>query len=144
MKWPGVARLIKKEFKKYAPVYNTAPRVLAHQEPYAPHFLKVKKGFRFLDWENIGWSNPTHDIVTIWMRAHSQPDWQKEFYQQFKKHWRHYKKFDQLWTIDVFIQSVFNVISYHFYDDKKDLISLVKFSDKKIREILTNNFKLYF
>lgn len=143
MKWPGLAKLIKKEFKKRAPIYNHAPHVLAHQEPYAPHFLRVNHGFRLIDWENIGWSNPTHDIVTLWMRAHQHPDWQKQLYQRFKRYWHHYKKFDDLWKIEVLIQSVFNVISWHFYNDKQDLAGLVKFSDKKIREILTDNFKIF-
>lgn len=72
MKWPGVARLIKKEFKQYAPIYNRAPRVLAHQEPYSCHILKTAKGLHLIDWENIGWSNPTHDIVALWMRAYQK------------------------------------------------------------------------
>ena len=143
MKWPGLASLIKKEFKRYAPIYNHAPHVLAHQEPYAPHFLKIKNGFHLIDWENVGWSNPTHDIVVLWMRAYQHPEWQKQLYQRFKRYWHHYKKFDDLWTIEVLIQSVFNVIGWHFYNDKQDFKGLVKFSDKKIREILANNFKIY-
>jgi len=143
MRWPGIARLIKKKFRFYAPIYNKAPQVLAHQEPYSCHILKTNKDLRLIDWENVGWSNPTHDIVTLWMRANKKPDWQKQLYYRFKKNRHNYKKFDELWTIEVLIQSVFNIIGYHFYDNKKDIIRLVKFSDKKIREILADNFKIY-
>lgn len=143
MKWPRISRLIKKEFKFHAPIYNKAPQVLAHQEPYSCHILKTRNRTRLIDWENIGWSNPTHDVVNIWMRAHQKPDWQKYLYQRFKRYYHHYKKFDELWTIEVLIQSVFNIIGYHFYNDKKDLVGLVKFSGKKIREILTGNFNIY-
>lgn len=142
MRWPGLARLIKREFKERAMTYNHAPNVLAHQEPYAPHFLKQPNGtFRMIDWENIGWSTPTHDTVTVWMRAHEHPAWQEQLYRRTKRRWHHYKKFDELWTTEVLIQSVFNIISYHFYDDKHDLESLVQFSDKKIKEILTGTFR---
>ena len=143
MKWPGVAKLIRKEFRLYAPIYNKAPRVLAHQESYSCHILKTKRQFRLIDWENVGWANPAHDPVVVWMRAHHNPAWQKQFYQRFKRHRLKYKKFNDLWTIEVLIQSVFNVISIHFYKNKNDIINLVKFSDKKIREILTDNFKIY-
>jgi len=143
MKWPGVSKLIKKEFNKYTPIYNKAPRVLAHQEPYACHFIKTKQGLRLIDWENIGWANPNHDAVVLWMRAYKHPEWQKKLYYKFKRHYSYYKKFDDLWTIEVLIQAVFNVISYHFYNNKRDIIDMVKFSDKKIREILTDNFKFY-
>jgi len=143
MRWPGLARLIRKKFKFYAPIYNKAPRVLAHQEPYSCHLIKTKMNLRLIDWENIGWANPAHDPVVIWMRAHQKPAWQKQFYQRFRRQWPNYKKFNDLWTIEVLIQSVFNVISIHFYKNRNDIIGLVKFSDKKIREILTDNFKIY-
>jgi len=143
MKWPGVSRLIKIEFTKFAPIYNNAPHVLAHQEPYSCHFLQTKQGLHIIDWENIGWSNANHDVVVMWMRASQNPAWQKKLYQRFKRHYKNYQQFDELWTIEVLIQSVFNIISYNFYKDKKDIIEMVKFSDTKIREILTNTFKLY-
>ncbi|MFA6099139.1 MAG: hypothetical protein WC808_06420 [Patescibacteria group bacterium] len=143
MKWPGVSRLIKIEFTKYASIYNTAPQVLAHQEPYSCHFLRTQQRLHVIDWENIGWSNPNHDPVVLWMRAYNDPGWQKILYQKFRKKYAGYKEFDDLWIIEVLIQSVFNIISYYFYEDKKDIQEMVSFSDKKIREILTNTFKLY-
>ena len=96
---------------------------------------------RLIDWENIGWGNPNHDPAVLWMRSSDHPAWQKKLYSKFKKHYWHYKRFDDLWTIEILIQSVFNLISYYFYPDKKDIAQLVKFSDQKIREILTGNFK---
>ena len=137
----GGTAQIKKLFKKYGTMYASAPRVLAHQEVYAPHILKTKKYIKIIDWENIGWSLPTHDIVTMWMRANRHPAWQRQLYNKFKKFHRHYKKFDDLWTITVLTQSVFNVIAFHFYKDKKDFVGLANYSSKKIHEILTNTYK---
>lgn len=94
-----------------------------------------------IDWENIGWSLPTHDIVTMWMRANRHPAWQRQLYNRFKKLNRSYKKFDDLWTITVLTQSVFNVIAFHFYKDKKDFVGLANYSSKNIHAILTNTYK---
>ena len=136
----GGTAQIKNLFKKYGTMYSSAPRVLAHQEVYAPHVLKEKNHIKMIDWENIGWSLPTHDLVTMWMRASRHPAWQRQLYKRFKRFHHHYKRFDDLWTITVLTQSVFNIIAFHFYKDKKDFVGLAKYSAKKIRAILTNTF----
>ncbi len=136
----GVSKQIIRYLQSKGARYNNAPRVLAHQEPYADHFLKIRGGFHLIDWENIGWSNPLHDIVTIWMRAASRPDWQRALYRSFKKRSGSPAWFDELWEIETMIQSVFNIISYHFYPHKKDLRELTLFSKKNVHQILSNAF----
>ncbi|MDD5039533.1 MAG: hypothetical protein PHY34_00095 [Patescibacteria group bacterium] len=119
------------------------PRVLAHQEPYAPHILKTGASYRLIDWENIGWASIMKDFVTIWMRASSNPAWQRALYHRLKRRYGSYAGFNNLWSSTVLLQSVFNTIGYHFYPDKKDFAELGKFSAQKIREILANNFRMY-
>ncbi len=140
---PRVGQQVKKILFNHNRLYATAPRVLAHQEVYAPHIVKQKNGYKLIDWENIGWSPITKDAVTIWMRASSHPSWQKKLYQQIKRSNASYKHFKELWATTVFLQSVFNVIGWHFYTDKKDFHELARFSSVKIKEIINNSFKLY-
>jgi hypothetical protein len=136
LRMPGVSKKFGKIVKDYIPSYNQATRVLSHQEPYSSHFIKNNGQFTLIDWENVNWANPVHDMVILWMRAYDHPAWQKKFYQNFKKHYRNYKDFDKLWEMETFIQSCFNIISYYFHYDTKDLKGLAKFSEQKIKEIL--------
>jgi len=141
-KSPGITKPIISRFKKYISLYNKSPQVLSHKEPYSCHFLKKENRFLLIDWENINWANPAHDPVVIWMRAYEHQKWQNTLYQRFRNRYQDQKNFDLMWTMEVFIQSFFNVISYQFYHDQKDLEGLTKFSDKKTKEILNNDFKI--
>lgn len=141
--WKGCGKLIKAAFNRYEPLYRNASRVIAHQEPYAPHILNVNGQFKLIDWENIGWASITKDFSTIWMRSSQHPAWQRQLYKHLKQHYRSYSQFNRLWTITILLQSIFNVIGYFFYPTKRDFITLARFSREKTIEILTNKFKLY-
>ena len=132
---------IKELFNHYATTYKNTPRVLAHQELYAPHVIDVHGQFKIIDWENVGWASIVKDAVTIWMRAYQNPQWQHRLHTEFKKHYRSFKQFDDLWTATVLVQCVFNVIGYHFYNDKIDFKPMAQFSKKTLRAILSNTFK---
>ncbi len=141
LKQHGVMEQIKKRFDSQSSLYEKAPRVLGHQEPYAAHWIKDNGTLRLIDWENLGWANFNHDVVVLWMRAYNHPAWRHSIYKKFKHTWRHYKKFDELWAFEILIQSTFNIIGYQFYKDKKDFSGLLKFSIENVREILDNKFK---
>jgi len=136
VKYPGATRKIHQQFKKNSPIYKSAPRILAHQEVYSPHILCSNKYIKLIDWENIGWALPTHDIVTMWMRAHKHPAWQNKLKKYFLKTYRNTKNIEKLWNITVLMQSTFNVISYHYYHEKTDFAPLAKYSAKLIRKVL--------
>ncbi len=124
---PGITARCKKIFMRSTPLFRNAPRVLAHQELYPAHFVRTSKGMKIIDWENIGWALPTYDYVAIWLRAYEHPDWQHQLYQRYRKQWQSYHDAERLWYTTVFIQSVFNVVGYHYYPDKKKFHSLAEY-----------------
>lgn len=143
LRMPGVSKRFGKIVKEYIPAYNQATRVLSHQEPYSSHFIKSNGRITLIDWENVNWANPVHDMVILWMRAYDHPAWQKKFYLKFKKHYQRYRDFDRLWKLETFTQSCFNIISYYFHYDTKDLKGLAQFSSQKIKEILKDEFSIH-
>jgi len=143
LKWKGSSKLIKELFDHYAEIYKNTPRVLAHQELYAPHVIDVRGQFKIIDWENVGWASIVKDAVTVWMRASQNPWWQDRLHAEFRKHYQSYKSFDNLWTASVLVQCVFNVIGYHFYSDKLDFRPMAQFSKKTLKAILSNKFKIH-
>lgn len=136
VKEKGMTDKIHDKFKKHSLIYKKAPHVLAHQEVYSPHILISPKNTKMIDWENIGWSLPTHDIVTLWMRAHKHPAWQNKLKKYFFIKNKKTKHLAELWNITVLMQSTFNVISYHHYFDKKDFLPLAKYSAQMIKKLL--------
>ena len=106
-------------------------------------FITAIGQFKIIDWENVGWASIVKDVVTIWIRASQNPAWQRRLYTEFKKHYRSYKLFDDLWTVTVLVQCVFNVIGYHFYHDKTDFKPMAQFSKKTLKAILSNTFQGY-
>jgi len=139
VKFPGATKKIHQQFIENGKIYRTAPRILAHQEIYSPHILCSNKYIKLIDWENIGWALPTHDIVTMWMRAHKHPAWQNKLKKYFLKTYKNTKNINKLWDITVLMQSTYNVISYHYYFDKKDFRPLAEYSAQMINKILKIN-----
>ncbi len=136
IKHPGATKKVHKMFKANSKIYSSCPHVLAHQEVYSPHILISPNYTKLIDWENIGWSLPTHDIVTMWMRAHKHPTWQNNLKHDFLQINKKIKGIENLWDITVLMQSTFNVISYYHYYDKKDFYPLAKYSGKLIKEFI--------
>lgn len=136
---PGITARCKQLFTRAMPLFRNAPRVLAHQELYPAHFVRTTKGLKIIDWENIGWALPTYDFVAIWLRAYEHPDWQHKLYQRYCKQWREYKDAERLWYTTVFIQSVFNVVGYHYYPDKKKFHELAEYCAGHVHGYLAHN-----
>jgi len=136
VKHKGATNQIHKIFQSHSKIYKASPRILAHQEVYSPHILISKKYIKLIDWENIGWALPTHDIVTIWMRAHKHPKWQAKLKNDFLNTNKKIKNIEELWHITMIMQSTFNVISYHHYFDKKDFYPLAKYSAQLIKNVV--------
>jgi len=132
----GSLKKIHKIFKQNSLIYRRSPRVLAHQEVYSPHILIKGSEIKMIDWENVGWATLTHDVVTLWMRAYHHPRWQQKLKKAFFEKNRKVKNLKKLWETTVLLQSTFNVISYHFYDEKKDFLPLAKASKKIINDYL--------
>lgn len=116
-------------------VYNSAPRVLVHQEPYAVHFIKHRHGWTLIDWENIGWGNPAHDYVVMWMRAAGHSRWQRALQRRVRRNVA-YRHFDRLWEMEIVLQSCYNLISWYAYPQRKDMRALFVFSQQIIRSMI--------
>lgn len=112
---PGLTQRLKPRVIALQDVFSRAPRVLGHQELYPAHVLQTRHGLRLIDWENIGWALPSYDWVTVWLRAFGHPSWQRSLYREYCRHYRHYPQATELWRGTILLQSVFNVVGYHFY-----------------------------
>ncbi|MFA5134953.1 MAG: phosphotransferase [Patescibacteria group bacterium] len=141
IRWPNAGLLIRREFKRYGPVYRTTRRVLAHQELYAPHMLEAGGRPKIIDWENVGWASIMKDVVTVWMRASRHSAWQRSLHSKFKRQYRGFKNFDELWNATVFVQAVFNVIGFNYYPDKRDFRELARFSGVTLTAMLKKRYR---
>lgn len=135
LKVPRASHVLRRYFLNHIGVYNRSPRVLVHQEPYGVHFIKQKNSIRTIDWENISWGNSAHDMAVVWMRASKHPRWQEILHQRTAKK-SAYDNFQQLWELEIIMQSVFNIIGWHFYPKKADMAALFSFSKKQVNQFL--------
>lgn len=118
-------------------VYNQAKLVLAHNEPYATHFIKKKGGeFTLIDWENFGLSNSVHDLAIIWMRASSNPRWQSKLLLEARKNWPRPNSYNSLLKIELLIQSLCNVSEINYIKNKKNFFQLSSFSTLCLQRFL--------
>ncbi|HCJ52314.1 MAG: hypothetical protein A2898_05360 [Candidatus Kerfeldbacteria bacterium RIFCSPLOWO2_01_FULL_48_11] len=125
---PQTSLQLQKYFTLHGNIYNKVSNILVHQEPYGVHFIKQHNDqMRLIDWENIGLGHAVHDYVVLWMRASQHSNWQEALYTAVKKHVV-INEFEKQWELEVLIQSVFNVISSHFYPLKHDMRALYRFS----------------
>ncbi|MBI5037513.1 MAG: phosphotransferase [Candidatus Kerfeldbacteria bacterium] len=134
MQQPGFAASCRPYFMAADKVFKRAPRVLAHQELYPAHFLRAGKQWKIIDWENIGWALPTYDYVAMWLRAHERPRWQAAWQKHYEHAYRHYPDAKRLWDMTVFIQSLFNVVGYHFYPRRAHFSHLARAAAKQLRQ----------
>lgn len=122
--------------------FNQSQNILCHFEPYAAHFIKQKNGFCVIDWENIGWGNIAHDISIIWNRAFLRPIWQKELLSELDKNLKD-DNFKELFEIEILIQSLGNLVFWHYNKNKNELPfrkKYINFAKKNILDILNNKF----
>lgn len=132
----GAYQNIVRALRRRSRTYDHAPRVFGHQELYGPHILIDGSRRRLIDWENIGWSVPTSDPATVWLRAHDRPAWQRAFHRSFARTWSTYPRFEELWTTTVFVHAVFSVINLRFASNRADFIALERVSERIVRAVL--------
>lgn len=122
--------------------FNQTQNILCHFEPYAAHFIKQKNGFCIIDWENIGWGNIAHDISIVWNRAFLKPDWQRELLSELNKNLKD-DNFKELFEIEILIQSLGNLVFWHYNKNKDELPFRKKyicFAKNNILDILNHKF----
>ncbi|MCK4744701.1 hypothetical protein KAS41_01420 [Candidatus Parcubacteria bacterium] len=122
--------------------FNRTQNVLCHFEPYAAHFIKQKSGFCVIDWENIGWGNIAHDISIIWNRAFLNPAWQKKLISELNKNLKN-SDFQKLFEIEILIQSLGNLVFWHYNKNKNELPfrkKYITFAKNNILDILNRKF----
>ncbi|MFA6511778.1 MAG: phosphotransferase [Patescibacteria group bacterium] len=135
---PKAKRDLPRMLAEQSVVYDHTPSVLSHQEPYASHFIRTGNKLRLIDWENINWTNPVHDLSKLWMRAAKHPRWQEAI----KKDAQRITKpllgdhFDAVWETSLLIKSLFNVVSFPYYKDQADFRPLHAVSQRMIKERL--------
>jgi hypothetical protein len=115
--------------------FDRTPAVLAHQEPYASHFVQTGGKLRLIDWENINWTNPVHDYTNLWMRASAHPAWQKKLRARAQRTTAPLlgTDFNFVWNTSMLIKAVFNVLSFPYYTNKEDFRALATLSKKLLR-----------
>lgn len=92
------------------PTYNSSRRVLTHFEFYGPHILKREdKSLVIIDWENVGVSVESHDVVSIWLRAFQNSNWQEVFLSNFRKGLSSGSQFEAVFRVEVVLQSLGNI-----------------------------------
>ncbi len=145
--FPHAAEQIKYRLIKNEALFDNHQSVLTHYEPYASHFFKYGKNkFYIIDWENVDWGNPAHDISVIWNRAFMHPGWQKYLLNNFKKQTLYKKAFDGLFEVEALLQGISN-IDYFMrttHPAEKPLRKkAVTFYQQNIIKILTGKFDPY-
>lgn len=118
---------LKDKFNKFLEskreIFDKNQNVITHFEAYAPHILKENNNFYIIDWENVGWGNPARDITTLWMRAFEHPEWQKDLIEKFLEFssLEHRKYFEDLFEVEVVLQSISNLGYFRWTQDKDEL-----------------------
>lgn len=90
-------------------LFNRNQTVITHHELYGPHIFISKDSFKLIDWENVGWGNPAHDFVELWMRSFAHQDFQREFYERFRASQEEKRIFDELFRLEVILQGIGNL-----------------------------------
>lgn len=94
-------------------IYDTHQNVLTHYEPYASHFFhSAKLGWSMIDWENVDWGNPAHDLSMLWCRGFEQPQWQARLLRSYLRSAKPTRYFHVLFETEVMLQSVHNLLYF--------------------------------
>jgi hypothetical protein len=135
---PGAGKDLAAWIRQRRSAYDRLPVALAHQEPYAPHFMHQSGRLRLIDWENINWANPAADGCILWMRASGHPAWRADLRRGWKKNWRALgDKFDLAWDTDLLVRSVFTLLSARTYRPQADMKPTADAARQVIKATLT-------
>jgi len=90
-------------------LFNQNQIVITHHEFYGSHIFVGKGEMQVIDWENVGWGNPAHDFVELWVRSFRNKDFQSEFFERFWASQKDKEVFDQLFRLEVIVQGIGNL-----------------------------------
>ncbi|MDD5567121.1 MAG: phosphotransferase [Patescibacteria group bacterium] len=137
---PNATDRIKSWFSKQERLFDSNQNVLTHYEPYASHFFYAKqKHFKIIDWENVDWGSPAHDLSIIWNRAFEHPAWQKYLVNKFSKLTSSRRVFKRLFETETILQGLSNIDYFYRTSqpvEKKLKKKAIAFYQKNILEIL--------
>lgn len=138
---PISPRRIKKFLRKRKKQFDAAPPVLTHCEPYAPHFIKVKNEIKLIDWENVKFSNPLHDLSRIWCRIFDNSELRKYLFNKMQNNFP-IENFENIFMAEILMQSIHN-LGYFAHtknpDEKKYKRKIIKFFRQNIIDIVKHN-----
>lgn len=95
--------------KKQHRLFNETQTVVTHHELYGPHIFVNHGEMNVIDWENVGWGNPAHDFVELWMRSFTHPSFQSKLFQRFYAAQKDKEVFDRLFRLEVILQGIGNL-----------------------------------
>lgn len=105
--------------KKRHSLFNKNQTTITHHEICGPHIFVSAKGrsasggnggqMKVIDWENVGWGNPAHDFVELWVRSFAHQDFQTELFERFWASQKDKEVFDQLFRLEVILQGIGNL-----------------------------------
>lgn len=90
-------------------LFNENQTVITHHEFYGPHIFIEADSFKIIDWENVGWGNPAHDFVELWIRSFAHQDFRTEFFERFHTSQKEKEVFDKLFRLEVILQGIGNL-----------------------------------
>ncbi len=144
---PHIVERVKYFLYRRERLFDTHQKILTHYEPYASHFFKYDKyNFYIIDWENVDWGNPAHDISVIWNRAFLHPGWQKYLIHRFAQKTLYKKSFKDLFKVEALLQGISNIDYFRRTThpaEKPIKQKAVKFYQNNIAKILTDKFNPY-
>jgi aminoglycoside phosphotransferase (APT) family kinase protein len=90
-------------------LFGRSQTVITHHELYGPHIFVNSKEFHVIDWENVGWGNPAHDFVQLWIRSFNHPDFREELFRRFLKLQDERDEFLKLFRLELILQGIGNL-----------------------------------
>lgn len=121
--------------KRQHRLFNENQTVITHHELYGPHIFVNKEEMNVIDWENVGWGNPAHDFVELWIRSFAHRDFQREFFERFQASQKDKEVFDQLFRIEAILQGIGNMNHFKLTELEEEKKVAKEFSEFVMGEI---------
>jgi len=116
-------------------LFNKNQTVVTHHELYGPHIFVNKGEMNVIDWENVGWGNPAHDFVELWIRSFAHRDFQREFFECFRASQKNKEVFDELFRIEAILQGIGNMNHFKLTELEEEKKVAKEFSEFVMGEI---------
>ncbi len=121
--------------KRQHRLFNETQTVVTHHELYGPHIFVNDGEMNVIDWENVGWGNPAHDFVELWVRSFTHPRFQSKLFQRFRASQKDKDVFDRLFRLEVILQGIGNLNHFKLTKLKEEKKVAKKFSEFIMEEI---------